>query len=566
MKKSNQNLRYIIVTILVFSMLLSACSSKKETNETEGVKQEEKSSVGTFSTPDKKALVFDENFDISQCYITNKLIVSNHYYIDEEGVLWGNGYNDAGQLGLNKPEDLNNLDIVYSEYCKIAEDVVHVDCSTNGYFVIYLTSEGELYGFGYNMMGVLLNEVGEHDKMNPHLNVVFTPKLLMKDVAYARAGRECIAVLTEDGAAYWWGEFPYSDHAGITEPELMLEDAKYVTTGDWTAAAISKDNELYTWGHNTWGNCGVGGKDIYIEEATKVLENVVMVWPGSLRFNSPENQEQVAEEIYKYDYENTFALLENGDYVACGKGIGQLNKTADVPGEIERSENSSYSPEFLYIEIEEVGVREKAPVEMEGVGEAIDNQEEDPDEEVLPADEPEEKDVIEDTVADNHEDSDGLIKFETVNEEVTAKDRTNLRDIPSQGNDSNIMLVLKNGEVAVRTGKSDKGWSRIEYEGTTYYAVSSYLTTDLNYKAPEPEKDDGLKTKFVTVSEKITAKDAVNLRTLPSVTHEDSKVVVKIPNGEVVTRTGINTEVGWSRVEYNGQTLYCISSYVETVE
>ena len=78
--------------------------------------------------------------------------------------------------------------------------------------------------------------------------------------------------------------------------------------------------------------------------------------------------------------------------------------------------------------------------------------------------------------------------------------------------------------------------------------------------------DDGLKTKFVTVSEKITAKDAVNLRTLPSVTHEDSKVVVKKPNGEVVTRTGINTEVGWSRVEYSGQTLYCISSYVEIVE
>jgi len=44
------------------------------------------------------------------------------YYIDEEGVLWGNGYNDAGQLGLNKAEDLNNLDTVYSEYCKYAED------------------------------------------------------------------------------------------------------------------------------------------------------------------------------------------------------------------------------------------------------------------------------------------------------------------------------------------------------------------------------------------------------------------------------------------------------------
>jgi uncharacterized protein YraI len=32
----------------------------------------------------------------------------------------------------------------------------------------------------------------------------------------------------------------------------------------------------------------------------------------------------------------------------------------------------------------------------------------------------------------------------------------------------------------------------------------------------------------------------------------------------VVTRTGINEDVGWSRVEYNGQTLYCVTSYLES--
>ena len=37
-------------------------------------------------------------------------------------------------------------------------------------------------------------------------------------------------------------------------------------------------------------------------------------------------------------------------------------------------------------------------------------------------------------------------------------------------------------------------------------------------------------------------------------------------NGEVVTRTGINRDVGWSRVEYNGQTLYCVSSYLMAAE
>ena len=46
---------------------------------------------------------------------------------------------------------------------------------------------------------------------------------------------------------------------------------------------------------------------------------------------------------------------------------------------------------------------------------------------------------------------------------------------------------------------------------------------------------------------------------------EPSQVIAQLYNGEVITRTGVS-DVGWSRVEYNGQTLYCISSYLQTVE
>ena len=162
------------------------------------------------------------------------------------------------------------------------------------------------------------------------------------------------------------------------------------------------------------------------------------------------------------------------------------------------------------------------------------------------------------------------MKFREVNETVTAKERTNLRDKPSQGSDSTVMYTLTNGETATRTGISDSGWSRVVFKGETYYAVSSYLTTDLTVKQPETEEseapDDGIQTKFTTVDEWVTPKDAVNLRTLPSVTNENSQVVVKISNGEVIHRIGINTELGWSQVEYNGQILYCVSSYLEVTE
>ena len=166
-------------------------------------------------------------------------------------------------------------------------------------------------------------------------------------------------------------------------------------------------------------------------------------------------------------------------------------------------------------------------------------------------------------------DVEAMMTFEPVEEIVTAKDTTNLRDIPSQDTDSNVMYTLKNGEEATRIAISASGWSKVIYNGNIYYAVSSYLTTDLNYSAQpvyeEETEDDGVETRFVAVNEKVTAKIEVNLRTLPSVEHPDCKIVTLLKNGTVVTRTGINEELGWSRLEYEGQTVYCVSSMLKVV-
>lgn len=174
------------------------------------------------------------------------------------------------------------------------------------------------------------------------------------------------------------------------------------------------------------------------------------------------------------------------------------------------------------------------------------------------------------------------MRFTDVNETVTAKEKTNLRDKPSQGSDAKVVYTLTNGETATRTGISDSGWSRVEFKGQTLYAVSSYLTTDLTIKQPEPEvpeepetpavpeaseePDDGIKTQFTAVDEWVTPKDAINLRLKPTTDDTVGPVVVKIEKGVVIHRIGMNTDVGWSKVEYNGQILYCISSYLEVTE
>lgn len=166
-----------------------------------------------------------------------------------------------------------------------------------------------------------------------------------------------------------------------------------------------------------------------------------------------------------------------------------------------------------------------------------------------------------------------VMTFKDVDDVVTAKETTNLRNVPSQGEESFIVYILQNGETLKRTGISDEGWSRLEYEGQVVYAMSNLLTTDLTKK--DDSKGTGsdgagdaeikIQTVFTDVNEQVTPKIEVNLRKLPSVTNPNATVVATVKNGEVFTRTGVNEELGWSRVEYNGQTLYCISSYVETV-
>jgi len=158
------------------------------------------------------------------------------------------------------------------------------------------------------------------------------------------------------------------------------------------------------------------------------------------------------------------------------------------------------------------------------------------------------------------------LSFKEVYEKVTAKERTNLRSEPSTKSADTVVEVLEYGDIAIRTGISDNGWSRVEYNGQILYAVSNYLTTDLNYKennTPNPDNPEA-GIKFTEVNEKVTAKELTNLRSVPSTASPDT-IVATLKKGEIAIRTGIGHN-GWSRVEYKGQILYAVTSYLELVE
>lgn len=154
----------------------------------------------------------------------------------------------------------------------------------------------------------------------------------------------------------------------------------------------------------------------------------------------------------------------------------------------------------------------------------------------------------------------GII-FTEVNETVTAKQETNLRSEPSTLNDASIVGKLVHGDTAIRTGIGHNGWSRVIYNGQTLYAVTSYLTTDMEDTGQQAPPQGPV---YTPVSEQVTAKMETNLRTEPSTASSDT-VVGLLHNGEVLTRTAVGDN-GWSQLDYNGQTVYAVSSYLTLVQ
>ena len=85
------------------------------------------------------------------------------------------------------------------------------------------------------------------------------------------------------------------------------------------------------------------------------------------------------------------------------------------------------------------------------------------------------------------------------------------------------------------------------------------MTTEVKPESQPPQTDTD---NFTSMSGRVTAKSETNLRTGP--TTVGTEVVYTLKKGEFVEITGEYN--GWTRILYNGQTVYAISSYLITEE
>ena len=80
----------------------------------------------------------------------------------------------------------------------------------------------------------------------------------------------------------------------------------------------------------------------------------------------------------------------------------------------------------------------------------------------------------------------------------------------------------------------------------------------------EKSNDQGLV--FTETDDWITAKEVTNLRSEPSTEKGVESVVMKLNNGDVVRRIGINEETGWSKIVYEDMIVYASTAYMVEAE
>ena len=156
--------------------------------------------------------------------------------------------------------------------------------------------------------------------------------------------------------------------------------------------------------------------------------------------------------------------------------------------------------------------------------------------------------------------------FRDVSEAVTARDQVNLRDQPSTVT-GNVVGSLSYGQAVVRTGVSDTGWSRLEVNGQVVYASSRLLATSMDYKEQEKITDENPEAgmHFTAASGIMMAKSGqTNLRTLPT-TNAPSQVAAQLTGDATAERIAEDKDRGWTKLIYNGQTVYAVSSYLTQV-
>ncbi|KAI1903822.1 hypothetical protein AGOR_G00031160 [Albula goreensis] len=178
---------------------------------------------------------------------------------DGEVFAWGhNGYSQLGNgttnHGLTPAQVSANL---------LSKKVTEVACGSH--HTIALTTEGEVYAWGYNNSG----QVGSGSKANQPTPRRVSSCLQSKVVVNIACGQLCSMAVLDNGEAYGWGyncngQLGLGNNGNQQTPcriaALHGINIVQIVCGYAHTLALTDEGAVYAWGANSYGQLGTGNK------------------------------------------------------------------------------------------------------------------------------------------------------------------------------------------------------------------------------------------------------------------------------------------------------------------
>lgn len=212
----------ILCIVIVCTVMTTACSRNDETAKTP--------------------------YDIKLNY-NQQAEMGLHYRIIDGGV-YARGVDTFGIFGESHE--------IYDEWFEVAKhnNAIHIDAFSGT--VVYLTSDGNVYGFGNSESGVLQTNPNQ----NGQWEEIRKPLLLFEECKYASVGVGCMLFLKNDNTLWFVGESKNGQSTEIKdiiyEPVKIADNVLFAEALSFTSAWIDSEYNLYLCGDNSCGQLGNG--------------------------------------------------------------------------------------------------------------------------------------------------------------------------------------------------------------------------------------------------------------------------------------------------------------------
>lgn len=214
---------------------------------------------------------------------------TKNFSTKQAGSLYTWGDNSAG-LGIGTVPSMNSKCRNPNKVAEFDNNVIKV--SMGPHHTAVVTSDGNLWTFGYDEYGCLGQNISGGVKLNPTKVSFFeSNKLRVVDVA---CGKDHTVALTENGEVFTWGDggkrgflkewinptpgglgLGNTNHASAPSSVESLKDkapVKSVAAGSDFTLALNAENEVFCWGN---GEHGVFGIDHYIHFKVPTLNETI---------------------------------------------------------------------------------------------------------------------------------------------------------------------------------------------------------------------------------------------------------------------------------------------------